>query len=315
MNLIDLHPPAADMRQLVAEGMARQPKQLPAWFLYDAEGSRLFDRICQQPEYTLTRTEISLLEARATDIAAALGQGVIVEFGAGSARKVGPLLRALRPAAYIALDISAEHLQGAIAALQPSYPEVPMLGICCDHSQLETLPEHPLLAGQRRIGFFPGSSLGNFNRSDAVELLRRFRRILAGGPLLLGLDHPKAPAVLEAAYDDAAGVSAAFARNLLDRLNHDLQADFTPSQFRYRARWQPEASRVEMALISRCPQRVSIADQQWSFETGESLVTEYSVKYSPAMAVELAEEAGWRCGARWHDGDESLSLHLLEAAD
>jgi dimethylhistidine N-methyltransferase len=315
IDLIDLHPPAADMRQLVRDGMARQPRQLPAWFLYDAEGSKLFDRICEQPEYGLTRTEINLLECRAREIAAALGDGVIVEFGAGSARKVGPLLKALQPPAYVALDISADHLQQAITKLQQAHPTVAMLGICCDHSQLETLPDHPLLRGQRRLGFFPGSSLGNFNRQDAMELLRRFRRILAGGPLLLGLDHPKPASVLEAAYDDAAGVSAAFARNLLHRLNQDLQADFDPQRFRYRARWQPEASRVEMALISRCPQQVSIADEHWSFNDGETLVTEYSVKYSPVMAIELAAEAGWRCARRWHDPDDSLSLHLLEAAD
>jgi dimethylhistidine N-methyltransferase len=315
MNLIDLHPAAADMHQLVREGMARQPRQLPAWFLYDAEGSRLFDQICEQPEYTLTRTEIALLNASAAEIATRLGAGVIVEFGAGSARKVGPLLAALQPAAYVALDISASHLRDALAALQPAHPRVPMLGICCDHSQLDALPPHPLLEGQRRLGFFPGSSLGNFNRQEAVQLLQRFRHLLAGGPLLLGLDHPKPAQRLEAAYNDAAGISAAFARNLLQRLNQDLQADFNPELFRYRARWQADHSRVEMALISCCDQQVSIDGQRWDFAADEPLVTEYSVKYSPAMAAALAQEAGWRCTARWHDAADSLSLHLLEAAD
>lgn len=315
MNLIDLHPAAADMHQLVREGMARQPRQLPTWFLYDAEGSRLFDQICEQPEYTLTRTEIALLNASAAEIATRLGAGVIVEFGAGSARKVGPLLAALQPTAYVALDISASHLREALAALQPAHPRVPMLGICCDHSQLDALPPHPLLEGQRRLGFFPGSSLGNFNRQEAVQLLQRFRHLLAEGPLLLGLDHPKPAQQLEAAYNDAAGISAAFARNLLQRLNQDLQADFNPELFRYRARWQADHSRVEMALISCCDQPVSIDGQRWDFAAGEPLVTEYSVKYSPAMAAALAKDAGWRCTARWHDVADSLSLHLLEAAD
>ena len=313
--LIDLHPPAADMRRLVRDGLNSQPKQLPAWLLYDAEGSRLFDQICEQPEYALTRTEIALLKTQAKAIATALGAGVIVEFGAGSARKVGPLLSALQPAAYVPLDISTEHLRQAIQALQQHYPQVPMLGICCDHSAMERLPDHPLLHGQRKLGFFPGSSLGNFSRPEAVALLRRFRHLLAGGPLLLGLDHPKPAATLEAAYDDAAGISAAFARNLLHRLNRDLSANFEPDRFHYRARWQADHSRVEMALVSRSLQSVTLERQRWEFQEGEPLVTEYSVKYSPAMAQDLAAAAGWRWVQRWHDPDDSLSLHLLEPAD
>ena len=143
MQLIDLHPEPADMRRLVIEGMARQPRQLPAWLLYDAEGSRLFEAICEQPEYGLTRTETALLEARASELAAALGPGVLVEFGAGNARKVGPLLEALRPPAYVALDISADHLGPACQELQARHPAVPVLGICCDYSALRQLLPHP----------------------------------------------------------------------------------------------------------------------------------------------------------------------------
>lgn len=314
-ELIDLHPPAADMLRLVRQGLQQEPRQLPAWFLYDAEGSRLFDQICEQPEYSLTRTEIGLLERSAAEIATALGDGVIVEFGAGSARKVGPLLNALQPSAYVALDISADHLRQATAALQTRYPGVPMLGICCDHSALNALPGHPLLQGQRRIGFFPGSSLGNFTRLEAVALLRRFRQLLNGGPLLLGLDQPKTPQRLEAAYDDAAGVSAAFARNLLHRLNAELGATFDPERFRYEARWQAAEHRVRMALVSREPQSVWIAGECWHFAAEQPLVTEYSVKYTPAMARALAAEAGWRWRQRWHDPADDLSLHWLEAAD
>lgn len=314
-ELIDLHPPAADMLRLVRQGLQQDPRQLPAWFLYDAEGSRLFDQICEQPEYSLTRTEIGLLERSAAEIATALGDGVIVEFGAGSARKVGPLLNALQPSAYVALDISADHLRQATAALQTRYPDVPMLGICCDHSALKALPGHPLLQGQRRIGFFPGSSLGNFTRLEAVALLRRFRQLLDGGPLLLGLDQPKTPERLEAAYDDAAGVSAAFARNLLHRLNTELGATFDPECFRYEALWQAAEHRVRMALVSREPQSVWIAGECWHFAAEQPLVTEYSVKYTPAMARALAAEAGWRWRQRWHDPADDLSLHWLDAAD
>ena len=148
-ELLDLHPAPADVRRLVIEGLSRSPKQLPAWFLYDAEGSRLFDQICEQPEYTLTATETALLEREAPAIAAALGPGTLVEFGAGSARKVSALLRALAGAgqmpAYVALDISAEHLQGACGRLQKHHPAAAILGICCDYSQLEQLPQHPLI--------------------------------------------------------------------------------------------------------------------------------------------------------------------------
>lgn len=314
-ELIDLHPPAADMEQLVRIGLNRCPRQLPAWFLYDEEGSRLFDRICEQPEYSLTRTEIALLEASAPEIAAAIGEGVIVEFGAGSAQKVGPLLEAAHPAAYVALDISAEHLRKATTALQQRHPRVPMLGICCDHSTLSSLPEHPLLREQRRIGFFPGSSLGNFEQDDAVRVLRQFKQLLNGGPLLLGLDQPKNKLRLEAAYNDAAGISAAFARNLLHRLNADLGANFDPQAFSYQADWQAEQHRVQMALISRCDQVVRIAGDRWSFQCDEPLITEYSLKYSPDSAVSLAQQAGWRWLRRWHDPEDDLSLHLLEPTD
>ena len=314
-ELIDLHPPAADMEQLVRIGLNRCPRQLPAWFLYDEEGSRLFDRICEQPEYSLTRTEIALLESSAPEIASAIGEGVIVEFGAGSAQKVGPLLDAIHPAAYVALDISAEHLGKATAALQQRHLGVPMLGICCDHSTLKAVPEHPLLRDQRRIGFFPGSSLGNFEQHDAVRLLRHFKQLLKGGPLLLGLDQPKSKVRLEAAYNDAAGISAAFARNLLHRLNADLGANFDPQSFQYQARWQADQQRVQMALISSCDQVVRISDHSWTFRCDEPLITEYSLKYSPERAVALAQQAGWRWVRRWHDPDDDLSLHLLEATD
>ena len=303
------------MQRLVQDGLQREPRQLPAWFLYDNEGSRLFDQICEQPEYSLTRTEISLLQSSATDIARAIGSGVIVEFGAGSARKVGPLLEAMHPSAYMALDISADHLRQSMAFLQARHPSVPMLGICCDHSQLDALPDHPLIRGERRVGFFPGSSLGNFTRDEAIALLRRFRRLLDGGPLLLGLDQPKSRSRLEAAYNDAAGISAAFAHNLLQRLNKDLDADFNPDKFLYEAVWQEPESRVRMALISKDNQTVSVAGEPWTFSAGQPLVTEYSVKYSSEMARELAKEAGWRWCHRWHDPADDLSLHWLEVAD
>lgn len=314
--LIDLHPEPADMARLVIDGMARQPKQLPAWLLYDAEGSRLFEAICEQPEYGLTRTETALLEARAPELAAALGRGVVVEFGAGSARKVSPLLDALRPAAYVALDISADHLAPACEALQQRHPDLPVLGICCDYSRLERLPPHPALEGHARLGFYPGSSIGNFDPAAARDLLRQFRRLL--GPdsrLLIGIDQPKAVERLEAAYNDAAGWSEAFARNLLARLNRDLGGDFHPDDFTYRAWWEAEPSRIAMALVSRRGLEVHLAGRPWPFAAGEPLITEYSHKYTPEAFLDLAAAAGWQGAGRWSDPGGDVCLHLLVQAD
>ncbi|MEB3185149.1 MAG: L-histidine N(alpha)-methyltransferase [Cyanobacteriota bacterium] len=325
-ELIDLHPRPADLRRLVRAGMARRPRQLPAWLLYDAEGSRLFELICEQPEYRLTRTETALLAQQAGAIAAAAalpaadraarGRAALVEFGAGNARKVGPLLDALRPAAYAALDISAEHLAVACQRLQQAHPRVPVLGICCDYSAMAELPAHPLLEGRPRIGFYPGSSIGNFTPGEAMALLAQFRRLLGqGGVLLIGIDQPKAVERLEAAYNDAAGVSAAFARNLLVRLNRDLQGTFDPTLFRYEARWQPAQSRIAMALVSCCEQTVELAGERWSFAAGEPLISEYSVKYSTAAFGALAAAAGWQVRQRWSDPAGDLSLQLLLGRD
>jgi len=315
VDLIDLHPAAADLRRLVHDGLSKQPKQLPAWLLYDAEGSRLFAEICQQPEYSLTRTEIRLLEDQANSIAAAVGSGVMLEFGIGNARKVDPLLKALQPSAFIALDISRDALMEALSGLNSSNPDIPMLGICCDHSTLTVMPSHPWLEDKRRIGFFPGSSLGNFSPDAAVDLLKRFRQLLAGGPLLLGLDQPRDPKQLEAAYADAAGISAAFAHNLLHRLNRDLNGTIAVDQFDYRARWEQQHQRIEMALISRCEQTATLDGQPWTFAANERLITEHSVKYTPAAAADLAAKAGWSIRQRWHDPADQLSLHLLEPSD
>jgi len=234
-----------------------------------------------------------------------------MEFGIGSAKKVDPLLKALQPATFVALDISRSALEHSLTGLAAQHPATQMLGICCDHSQLQGLPTHPWLTGERRIGFFPGSSLGNFTPKKAIRLLQRIRHLLAGGPLLLGLDQPRDPALLEAAYDDAAGVSKAFAFNLLKRLNRDLQGNAEPNNFRYEARWQADQQRIEMALVSRCSQTIQLAESAWSFSPNERWVTEHSVKYSPDAAAHLAAQAGWQIQQRWHDDHDQISLHLL----
>jgi len=319
--LLDLHPAPADLERLVLEGMARQPRQLPAWLLYDAEGSRLFEAIGEQPEYSLTRHETALLRERAPELARSLAEGitlapVLVEFGAGNLSKVGPLLEALQPAAYVALDISLDQLGPSCRTLQERHPAVPVLGICCDYADLDQLPTHPLLEGRPRLGFYPGSSLGNFDSPQAHALLNRFARLLGpGSRLLIGIDQPKAPERLEAAYNDAAGVSAAFAFNLLRRLNRELAGDFDPAAFTYRAHWEAPGSRIAMALVSRHAQTVTLAGRRWRFAAGEPLITEYSVKYTPEAFQALAAASGWSAIRRWCDGNDDLSLHLLAQAD
>jgi dimethylhistidine N-methyltransferase len=315
ISLLNLHPPPADLQRLVRDGLRRSPRQLPAWMLYDAEGSRLFAEICRQPEYTLTQREIALLEENAAAIAAATGPGLVVEFGIGNARKVDPLLTALGSSVFAALDISLSALKEALSSLAARHPNTAMVGICCDHTCLEQLPQHPALDGQRRIGFFPGSSLGNFTPEEAVDFLRNARQLLAGGPLLLGLDQPREPALMEAAYDDAAGVSAAFARNLLQRLNRDLQGDADPTQFRYWAHWEATQQRIEMALVSTQDQTMHLGGEAWFFRQGDAWITEHSVKYSPDAAAALAAQAGWRIERRWTDPHHQIALHLLVPAN
>lgn len=319
-DLIDLHPSPGDVCAAVAQGLAKQPRQLPPWLLYDQEGSRLFEAICQQPEYHLTRIEKGLLQRHGRHIGNcctrhdAAAPVTVVEFGAGGAHKVTPLLHALQPAAYVALDINATHVHRACIGLQALHPQVPMVAICCDYEQLSTLPKHPHLSGQR-LGFFPGSSLGNCSRVGAVALLRHMATLLGpGSQLLIGMDQPQGVAAMEAAYDDAAGVSARFARNLLVRLNRDLGANFQPRQFAYQAHWDASGQRIEMALVSRREQVASIppleAAVHWA--SGEKLITEHSHKWTPEDVQAMARQAGWHGVGRWHDSQDRFSLHLME---
>lgn len=312
--VIDLHPAAADIATVVRTGLAQRPKRLPAWMLYDAEGSRLFEAICEQPEYSLTRTEVALLRRNSPAIAAAIGQPVpvVLEFGAGNARKAEPLLYALQPPAYVALDISRSALETTCRTLQSAHPRCQVMGVCCDYGAAEHLPDDLPWPERRRLGFYPGSSIGNFAPAEAAALLRQFRRLLGpGGLLLIGIDQPKEVARLEAAYNDAAKVSAAFARNLLLRLNRELRGDFDVDAFTYRARWEPEHSRIAMALVSDRAQDVQLAGQRWTFAAGEELITEYSTKYDPDAFLELAATARWQALGRWSDLRNDLSLHLL----
>ena len=314
-ELRDLSPGLAEFRRAVVDGLSASPKTLPCKFLYDAEGSRLFDRICELPEYYPTRTELALLAARAGEIAALAGPGAaLVEFGSGAGVKIRLLLAALRaPALYVPVDISREHLAAAARGLALDFPQLPILPVCADYTAPFALPVPPGAAPRRRVGFFPGSTIGNFTPDEATAFLRVTARLLGPGSLMIvGADLPKDPAVLLAAYDDAAGVTAAFNLNLLRRINRELGAGFDLSAFRHEARWNAAESRMEMHLVSRRAQAVPLGEALFRFAEGDSIHTENSYKYGIEAFIRLGESAGYRTLETWTDPAGLFGIHALE---
>jgi dimethylhistidine N-methyltransferase len=297
----------------LSEGLRRNPKEIACKYFYDAEGSALFDAICALPEYYQTRTEVALLRRHAAEIAALIGpQAEIVEFGAGSLRKVRILLEALEAAAaYTPIDISGAYLRIVAQRLAADYPLLRLRPLVGDF----TLPLHipPLPEMPRRAGFFPGSTIGNFRPEAAMALLRRMREMLDGGGLLIGVDLAKDPALLHAAYNDAAGVTAAFNKNLLARANRELDAGFDLDAFAHYAPYNPMAQRVEMYLVSLKRQSVCLPDGIVEFAAGEAIHTEDSHKYSIESFREIAARAGFSPRAVWTDENRLFAMHWLES--
>jgi len=305
--------PEEDFAASLIAGLSRQPKQLACKFFYDAEGSHLFDAICAMPEYYQTRTELALLARHAGEIARLIGPDIeIVEFGAGALTKIRILLDALeRPAAYSPLDISGDYLGQVVRALAGDYPALTLRPIVADFTQALAIPA---LAGTpRRAGFFPGSTIGNFRPDAAATLLRRMRATLNGGGLLIGVDLVKDPRRLHAAYNDSAGITEAFNKNLLVRANRDLGADFDPDGFAHYAPYNSAAHRIEMYLVSLKRQSVHVAGRRFDFAAGEPVHTEDSHKYTIEAFRELAAHAGFRPRAVWTDPERLFSLHWLES--
>ena len=313
-RLQDLEPTLEDFRSSVLRGLAATPKTLPCKFFYDAAGSRLFDQICELPEYYPTRTEIALLSARAHEIADLVGpQASLVEFGSGAGIKVRLLLAALDPAAYIPVDISREHLLNAAASLARDFPHLRIGPVCADYTRPFALPLLPGTRPRRTVGFFPGSTIGNFTPDEATAFLRRTARLLGRGAMMIvGADLPKDPAILHAAYNDAAGITAAFNKNLLHRINRDLGADFDVDAFTHDARWNASASRIEMHLVSQASQSVRLGPHRIDFAAGESIHTENSYKYGLPAFSRLANRAGYTTAATWTDPAALFSVHVLE---
>jgi dimethylhistidine N-methyltransferase len=295
----------------LAAGLRAQPRSVaPKWF-YDAVGSALFDRICALPEYYPTRTELALLDRHAAEMAAVIGAGAeIVEFGAGSSVKVRLLLAALqRPAGFVPVDISGAHLVAAAARLRSDFPGLAVRPLVADYTA-DALALPPPTG--RRIGFYPGSSIGNFDPPEAERLLARLRAWLPGGGLLIGVDLVKSPALLHAAYNDAAGVTAAFNLNLFARANRELGADFDLDAWDHSAFYNPPSQRIEMHLVSRRRQTVHLAGEAFGFDEGDSVHTENSYKYTVEGFQALARRAGWRPQAVWTDGQRRFALHWLD---
>jgi len=302
-------------RELLA-GLARTPRSVPPKFFYDAAGSALFDRICELPEYYPTRTELGILRRHAQEIAQCIGpEAEIVEFGAGSLHKVRVLLDALpRPRRFVPIDISTDHLMGAVERLRAAYPGLEVEPVAADFTQAFELPP----SQGRRVGFFPGSSIGNFDPPEALAFLRGAAALLGeggeGSGLLIGVDLVKDPALLHAAYNDAAGITAAFNLNLLARANRELGANFALDGFFHHACYVPTRQRIEMHLVSRQAQNVRVCGREFAFAEGESIHTESSYKYSVAGFRALAAQAGFVPGPAWCDARTLFSLHWLALA-
>jgi dimethylhistidine N-methyltransferase len=310
----------------VLRGLQSEPKRLSPTYFYDERGSELFDAICELPEYYITRTETGILEAHAQEIADRIGpNALLVELGSGASTKTRLLLDRLPDlAAYVPVDISRTHLMAAAQRIAAAYPGLEVLPACADFTQAFTLPR-PKRTPSRVVVFFPGSTIGNFDPPAAIELMKVMRRIASAaaparlgapnattGGLVIGFDLVKDPAVLERAYDDSAGVTAEFNLNVLRRLNRDLGADFDLGTFRHQAVWVPEASRIEMRLISRMAQTVAIAGEAISFAANEPIITEHCHKYTPELFAAQAGVAGWTSRQTWSDARDYFHVQYLE---
>ena len=299
---IGQYPAPDSVRAEVLRGLLGEPKSLPPKLFYDRTGARLFEEICDLPEYYLTRTELEILQRRGPEIAARCGEHVaLIEYGSGAGVKVRLLLDELRnPAAYVPVDISMEQLAAVAAERARQYPQLRVAPVCADYTARFTLP--PLPDDARRVAFFPGSTIGNLHPAEATAFLHRIRATIGPrGALILGVDRRKDVSLLHAAYNDAAGITAAFNLNLLTRLNRELSATFDLSTFRHQAFFNDEASRIEMHLESTIAQRVYVAGAPVDFARGETILTECSYKYDLPFLEAVVRPAGFRVEELWTD--------------
>lgn len=303
---------ADSFSRAVIRGLSQPQKTIPARYFYDRIGSELFEEITRLPEYYPTRTEIALLAEHAADIANLTGIGrTVVEFGAGSSTKTPLLLNAVKPDAYVPIDISGQFLEMSAQAFARAHADIAVLPIAADFTQPVRLPD--TVSGPL-IGFFPGSTIGNFAHADAVDLLRSFRRTLgAGARLVMGIDIRKNVRMLEAAYDDAAGVTAQFNLNVLARINRELGGTIPLNDFVHRAVWHDGRGRIEMHLEAQHDLNFEAAGERFGMRRHETIHTENSHKYSSEEIRLLARASGWEPMAAWVDADRMFSIHVWAA--
>ncbi len=298
----------------VIEGLSQDQKTLAPKYFYDATGSALFDKICTLEEYYPTRTEVSLLSERANEIANLVDGQHLIEFGSGSSVKIRILLDAADGlASYIPVDISREHLLSAADSISKDYPELDVIPVCADFTRSFDLPEN--VEKGERVGFFPGSTIGNFSRTEADHFLAMTASMLGdGGGLVIGVDLKKDAKILNAAYNDQQGVTAQFNLNLLTRINRELGGNFDLEAFAHEARYVEDKGRVEMHLMSLIEQTVSVDGQDFDFHKGESIHTENSHKYDIDEFHQMGREAGFEPARTWTDANNLFSIHYLKVA-
>ncbi len=313
VRLLDLEPPVDDLLGDALAGLTSKPRTLPCKYFYDARGSALFEEITRLDEYYPTRTELAIMRSHRAEIAEAVGpEALVVELGSGSGLKTERLLHSLkRPTGLILVDISREALVASARYLGRQFPEIDVLAVCADYTHSFTLPA-PRSRPRRVVGYFPGSTIGNFSRGEAEGFLAQVAKLVGpGGGLLLGIDRVKEPEVIEAAYNDSRGVTAEFNLNLLDRLAA-AGATVDRSRFRHRAVYNREARRIEMQLVSEADQLVRIADRTIPIGDGEVICTEHSHKYDLDGVIELARGAGLELREHWSDSRDWFTIcHLI----
>lgn len=303
-----------DVTREIVEGLRQTPRRIHPKFFYDTHGSQLFDRITELPEYYPTRAEKEILRRYRHVIATHTGIArVLIEPGSGSSEKVALLIEALQPCAYVGIDIAGDHMQVAGQRLAERFPDLECHAVAADHCDEDFQLPGELPAGERLI-FYPGSSIGNFDPQAAVDFLRRWRRIAGpNGALLIGVDSPKEESVLNAAYNDRQGVTAAFNKNVLNHINRLAEGNFSVDAFDHVAFYNPARSRVEMHLQSRYDHPVTIGGETFQFEAGERIHTENSYKYTTQGFSMLASIAGFRLRQTWRDSNALFSVHYLIA--
>ena len=312
-QFFDFNPANVDMAEEVIAGLTSQPKWLSPKYFYDAKGSALFEEITRLDEYYLTRTEMGLFEEILPELKQTFARDIcLIEYGSGSSLKIRKLLEAITPVAYVPVDISKDHLVENARELHRDFPDLHVYPVCADITLPLDLP--PEVAALKKLAFFPGSSIGNFDPEAAVEFLSNVRTTVGeGGDMLIGVDRKKDEALLRAAYNDAQGVTAEFNLNILAHINARLGANFALEAFSHDARYSTELGCIQMFLRSDSDQSVELLGHTVAFAEGEELHTENSFKYDVSQFTDLADHAGFNTVAEWSDPNDWFSLFLLEA--